>query len=80
MTTIEAASDAAVQFIFVNGVALGNKNPRPLAPNDRIIFGYNSAYVFRHDKSTVKPSTDQPVTAEFAANEKMDLQDKSGAA
>jgi len=59
---------------------LKDKNPRPLAPNDRIVFGFNSCYVFKHDKSSVKPSTDAIVTAEFASNEKMDLADKSGAA
>lgn len=47
-TTIKALSKEACAHIYVNGVALKDVKPVTLKPNDRIIFGTASAFLFRN--------------------------------
>ncbi len=51
-------------------------NPVTLKPNDRIVFGTDKPFLFKHtanDAKASKPDTpDAPITFEFAMKEKFD--------
>lgn len=57
--------------------------PVTLRPNDRIIFGIGSPFIFRNDdnlKDASRPDNKiYPVTYEFAMSEKMAIEDKAAA-
>ena len=76
VTTLKALCKEAQEFITVNGVPLKNLNPVTLKPNDRIVFGTDKPFLFKHtanDAKASKPDTsDAPITFEFAMKEKFD--------
>ena len=68
---LEAADDEAKEHIFVNGKML-EEGKRVLQPNDRIVFGTNSIFVFKHperEKARVKKQKERRASA--AALEEM---------
>ena len=83
-TTIKALSESAAKFIFINGEALKNSKPVTLKPNDRIIFGTSSCFLFRNQdkkaEAKVQDTPEEPITNEFAMKEKLDNSNKAEAA
>jgi len=83
-TVIKPLCEAALDHITVNGVKLTNMDPHPLMPNDRIIFGVGSVFLFRHQdrdsKVSLIDSPENPITYEFAMAEKMKLENEQEAA
>ena len=76
-TTLKALCKEAVEFISINGKVLKDTKPVTLKPNDRIIFGQDSVFIFKHTDKDQEAShvdnIDYPITFEFAMREKHDL-------
>lgn len=47
-TTLKPLSEEALKFIYVNGEKLKSMKAVVLKPNDRIIFGTGSCFLFRN--------------------------------
>lgn len=47
-TVLKPLSEGALDFIFINGEKLKNMKSVVLKPNDRIIFGTGSCFLFRN--------------------------------
>ena len=47
-TVLKPLSEAALDFIFINGRKIKGMKPVVLKPNDRIIFGTGSCFLFRN--------------------------------
>lgn len=82
-TTLKPLAESALEFIFVNGVQLKSMKPVTLKPNDRVIFGTGSCFLFRNqdrkDQATIQDTPEAPITNEFAMKEKMDNENKKEA-
>lgn len=82
-TTLCPLSADSVPHCYVNGMPLTSMEPVRLRPNDRIIFGTGSAFIFRNDdnlKDASRPDNKIfPVTYEFAMEEKLKISDKEAA-
>lgn len=79
-TKLVPASQDALGHIYINGVKLNDLNPVTLKPNDRVIFGSSSVFLFRNkDAETgdqeVVDTPENPVTYEFAMKELKKIQD-----
>ena len=48
-TFLKPLSEPALEFIFINGKKITGMKPVQLKPNDRIIFGTGSCFLFRND-------------------------------
>ena len=48
-TLIKPASEASIGFIYINGKKLKDMKGAMLKPNDRVIFGTGSCFLFRND-------------------------------
>ena len=46
---IKPASEASMGFIYINGKKLKDMKGVMLKPNDRVIFGTGSCFLFRND-------------------------------
>ena len=67
-------SQEALGHLYINGQKLSGLDPVTLKPNDRIIFGTSSVFLFRNkDKESadqeVEDTPQNPVTYEFAMRE-----------
>jgi hypothetical protein len=80
---LKPLSEGALAFIFINGEKLKNMKPVVLKPNDRIIFGTGSCFLFRNqDRSSdakIQDTPENPITNEFAMKEKLDNENISEA-
>jgi hypothetical protein len=79
-TKLVPAAASALGHIYHNGVKLESMDPVRLTPNDRVVFGTSSVFLFRNrDKETpdqkVKDTPENPVTYEFAMQELKSIQD-----
>lgn len=77
-TVIKPLSEQAMNQIWINGDKMVSMNPVTLKPNDRIIFGTGSCFLFRnqlkdHESGPVKDA-DPPISYEFALNEKFETE------
>lgn len=76
--------EAALDHITINGKKLTKVEPVQLQPNDRIIFGTGSVFLFRHQdldhKVQITDTQENPITYEFAMKEKQDLENQAEAA
>lgn len=83
-TLLKPLSEAALQFIFVNGEQLKSMKPVVLKPNDRVIFGTGSCFLFRNQDrakdAKIQDTPENPITNEFAMKEKLDNENKAEAA
>ena len=80
-TQIKPLNDAAVNQIWVNGEKLTSQSPYTLKPNDRVIFGTGSVFLFRNQLRDAESgprvdSPEDPITYEFAMSEKMANEEK----
>lgn len=75
------ASPQSLDQIIINGKKLESKDGILLKPNDRIIFGTNSVFLFKDATSSVPPSIEDseenPVQWEQAQKERSDIEDSS---
>lgn len=75
-TTLKALCKEAVELITVNGVPLKDQKPVTLKPNDRIVFGMATPFLFKQTAKDAEASRvdtpDAPITYEFAMKEKHD--------
>lgn len=71
---LSAASAVACPYIHINGEKLQDTKPVKLRPNDRIIFGSSSFFLFRHTaKASEESMSDNPeITHEFASQERLE--------
>ena len=78
---IKPTSPEALDHIAVNGQRIPSKDGILLKPNDRIIFGTNSVFLFKEPSSSQAPSlgdtAEDPVTWEEAQKERSDVEDSS---
>ena len=83
-TFLKPLSESALEFIFINGKKITGMKPVQLKPNDRIIFGTGSCFLFRNDDKkkdqSMEDTPQNPVTIEFAMKEKLDNDNKAEAA
>jgi hypothetical protein len=83
-TVIKCLCKEAHKHTYINGEKLKNDKPVTLKANDRIIFGVGSVFLFRNEdsaaQSEVQDTKENPVTYEFAMQEKIDHDDKADAA
>ena len=75
-TMLKPLTEEAMTHCYVNGIKLTSMDPVRLKPNDRVIFGNSSVFLFRnqlkdHESGPVKDDPENPITFEFAMNEKM---------
>ena len=78
-TQLKSMDKAACNLIWVNGEKITNMDAVTLKPNDRIVFGTGSAFLFRNqlkDSESGPVTDDPPITYEFAMNEKMQNEEK----
>ena len=78
-TVLVPMGDAAMKQCWINGEKLVNMKPVTLKPNDRIIFGTGSCFLFRNqarDNESGPRTDDPPITYEFALEEKMKNEEK----
>lgn len=79
-TFIKPLSKESMPFVFINGKPMTDMKPRKLKPNDRIIFGTGSCFLFRNednkDQAEIQDTPDKPITYELAMKEKLDEEDK----
>lgn len=72
-------SPESLEHITINGQKLSSKDGLVLKPNDRIIFGTNSVFLFKDETSSVQPSiadsSENPVSWEEAQKERSDIED-----
>jgi len=77
-------SKESCKYTYINGLVLKNDKSVTLQANDRIIFGTGSAFLFRNEdnaaKSAVQDTKENPVTHEFAMEEKIANDDKEESA
>jgi len=82
-TVLKPLSDSALPFIFINGEKLKSNKPVVLQPNDRIIFGTGSCFLFRNQDrakdAKIQDTPENPITNEFAMKEKLDNDNKADA-
>lgn len=82
-TILRPLCKEAVPFIYINGEKMTKNKDVTLSANDRIIFGSGSVFLFRNeDKASgvkVQDTKENPVTYEFAMQEKIDNDDKAAA-
>lgn len=76
-TTVKPLSNEAQAQVWVNGIKATSMNPITLKPNDRVIFGTGSAFLFRNqqrdsESGPVKDSPESPITYELAIHEKLE--------
>lgn len=83
-TKLTPVSDKAAPFIYINGEPLKGTKSVTLKPNDRIIFGMGSCFLFREqDKAKnakIQDTPENPITYEFAMKEKLECEDKAKSA
>lgn len=83
-TVLKPLSESAVDFIFINGEKIKNIKPITLKANDRIIFGTGSCFLFRNQDrckdAKVQDTVENPITIEFAMQEKLANENKHEAA
>jgi len=83
-TVLKVLCKEAVKHTYVNGLRLKNDKPVTLKANDRVIFGVGSVFLFRNEDnaagSEVQDTKENPVSYEFAMQEKIDNDDKADAA
>lgn len=79
-TVLKPLSKDALEFIFINGRGVTDTKPVTLKPNDRIVFGTGSVFLFKHDanqKDATRVDTiENAVTYEFAMKEKHEAGNK----
>jgi len=82
-TLLKPLSEAALPHTFVNGKPLKDMKGVMLKPNDRIIIGTGSCFLFRNqdkaDQAEIQDTPEKPITHEFAMKEKMELENAAEA-
>ena len=72
-------SDAAAEHIHVNGQKLTSTAPIDLKPNDRIVFGTGTVFLYRcqqrDSEVELTDTAENPITYEYAMNEKRSIED-----
>ncbi len=75
---IKPTSPEALEHLSVNGKRVPSAEGVLLKPNDRLIFGTNSVFLFKDPSSPVPPtlpdSQEDPVTWEEAQKERSDME------
>lgn len=74
-TKLVPVCDAAVEHITLNGKKLTSMTPVELKPNDRIIFGNGSIFLYKNNDRGGESMSDNPeITFEVAMKEKTDIE------
>lgn len=78
-TMLKPLCQEACAHTFLNGKPLKDLKGVMLKPNDRVIIGTGSCFLFRNeDKAAadaeIQDTKEKPITHEFAMKEKMDLE------
>jgi len=78
-TKLWACNAEAAKHIYINGNALTNCHPVDLKPNDRIIFGTGTVFLYRCQQRDAEveltDSPENPITFEYAMKEKQKNED-----
>lgn len=78
---LKPSSSQSIDQITINGKKLDSKDGVLLKPNDRIIFGTNSVFLFKDPtsskKATMEDPDDEPIQWENAQKERSDIDDAS---
>lgn len=76
-TEVVPQSEEACKHIYINGDRLTSTSPVKLKPNDRVIFGTQSVFLYKcKDAGGESMSDDPEITFEFAMKEKQRNEDK----
>ena len=75
-TQVKPLSAEAMEKIYINGIQMTSMDPVTLKPNDRVIFGTQSCFLFRNqlrdsESGPIKDDPANPITYEMAMQEKL---------
>lgn len=74
-TMLVPTVEAAFEHITINGLKMTSSAPRELKPNDRIIFGGGSVFLYKCKDAGGESMSDSPeITFELAIKEKGDIE------
>ena len=79
-TQVKPLSAEAMEKVFINGVKMTSMDPVTLKPNDRVIFGNSSVFLFRNqlrdsESGPIKDDPANPITYEMAMQEKLQYEE-----
>ena len=79
-TSLVPASAESARYCYINGEPLSSSSPVELKPNDRVIFGTGTVLLYRvqnrDSEVQLTDTAENPITYEFAMNERRKIEDK----